>query len=70
MVGHVNGHEEDITQENLIWICRSCNASTLTGCTGLASDAERANTTREAKEPRPSDSGWLVLVDAAAKAIR
>lgn len=28
MVGHVNGHEEDIYAENLIWTCRSCNAKT------------------------------------------
>lgn len=26
MVGHINGHEEDITPINLIWTCRSCNA--------------------------------------------
>ena len=25
MVGHVNGHEEDIYPENLIWTCRRCN---------------------------------------------
>jgi hypothetical protein len=28
MVGHVDGHEEEVTQENLIWTCRSCNAKT------------------------------------------
>jgi len=27
-VGHVDGHEENNEEENLIWICRSCNVTT------------------------------------------
>lgn len=30
-VGHVNGHEEDGSAENLIWTCRSCNVLAANG---------------------------------------
>jgi hypothetical protein len=54
MVGHINGHEEDISPENLIWICRSCNARS-------AYWMHQAGVGRRVKQFNPSGHGAQTL---------
>jgi hypothetical protein len=54
MVGHVNGHEEEVTQENLIWTCRSCNTKT-------AHVMKRAGIGRRTRQYNPRSEGAKTL---------
>lgn len=61
-VGHVNGHEEDCSPENLIWTCRSCNVR-------CANTMRRAGIGRLTHQYNPKGGAtslgeWLQAVEA------
>jgi hypothetical protein len=54
MGGHIDGHEEHISKNNLIWTCRSCNAR-------MAVVMKRHGLGRRTKQYNPRGEGAQTL---------
>jgi hypothetical protein len=61
-VGHVNGREQDAAQENLIWICRSCNVL-------AANRMRQAGIGRLTHQYNPTKSGGAATIGEWMRAV-
>jgi hypothetical protein len=60
-VGHVNGHEEDSSPDNLLWTCRRCNVR----CANALRHAGLGRLTRQynpVSEGAPNLGAWMNAV--------